>query len=172
MYKKNKRAQQPILLSDVKDLPDRSLKYLQGSWAEVFRREVFLRIPEDRFAILYDPDPSRPNVAVNVLVGLEVLKEWHGWSDEEMYEHFLFDLQVRYAVGCDNFGEGDFDVRTLYYFRQRLSAHAFKTGENLMKVVFEHITDEQIKKLGINTKVQRMDSSQILSNIADLSRLE
>jgi hypothetical protein len=172
MYKKNKRSEQPLLISDVNDLPERSLKYLKNSWAETFRREVFLRIPEDRFAILYDPDPSRPNVAVNVVVGLEVLKECYGWSDEEMYEHFLFDIQVRYAVGCDNLGEGDFDVRTLYYFRRRLSAHAFQTGENLMQVVFEHITDEQIKKLGIHTEVQRMDSTQILSNIADLSRLE
>lgn len=172
MYKKNKRSQQPLLISDVNDLPERSLKYLKNSWAETFRREVFLRIPEDRFAVLYDPDPSRPNVPVNILVGLNVLKEWHGWSDEEMYEHFLFDLQVRYALGCDTFGDGDFDLRTMYYFRKRLSEHALKTGENLIQVAFEHITDEQLQKLNINTKIQRMDSTQILSNIADLSRLE
>jgi Transposase domain (DUF772)/Transposase DDE domain len=173
MYKKNRRAQQPLLLSDVNDLPLRTLKYLKGSWAETFRREVFLRIPEDRFAVLYDADPSRPNVPVNVLVGLEVLKAWHGWSDEELYEHFLFDLQVRYAVGCDNFGEGDFDLRTLYYFRKRVSAYALQAGgENLFQVVFEHITDTQLKKLSLNTRIQRMDSTQILSNIADQSRLE
>lgn len=172
MYKKNKRSQQPLLLSDVNDLPVRTLKFLKNSWAETFRREVFFRIPEDRFAKLYDPYPSRPNVPVNVLMGLEILKEWHGWSDEEMYAHFLFDLQVRYALGCDNFGEGDFDLRTMYYFRRRLSEHALKTGENLVKGMFEHITDEQVRKLGINTKMQRMDSTQLLSNIADLSRLE
>lgn len=172
MYKKNRRAQQPLLLSDVNDLPQRTLKYLKGSWAETFRREIFLRIPEDRFAVLYDADPSRPNVAVNVLVGLEILKDWHGWSDEEMYEHFLFDLQVRYALGCDNFGEGDFDLRTLYYFRKRISTYAMKGGGNLFQVVFKNITDQQIKKLNLNTRMQRMDSTQILSNIADLSRLE
>lgn len=172
MYKKNKRSQQPLLLSDVNHLPARTLQYLKDSWAETFRREVFLRIPEDRFAILYAPDPSRPNVPVNVLIGLEVLKEGFGWSDEEMYGHFLLDLQVRYALGSDNFGEGDFDLRTVYYFRHRLSEHALNTGENLLKMVFEHITDEQIKKINLNTKVQRMDSTQILSNIADLSRLE
>lgn len=172
MYKKNKRTLQPLLMSDVNDLPERTLKYLKSSWSETFRREVFLRIPEDRFQVLYDPDPSRPNVPVNVLVGLEVLKEWRGWSDEEMYEHFLFDLQVRYALGCDNLGEGDFDLRTLYYFRKRLSEHALKNGENLFKVVFEQVTDQQIQKLHLNTTVQRMDSAQILSHIADLSRLE
>ena len=45
-------------------------------------------------------------------------------------------------------------------------------GENLFQVVFEHITDTQLKKLSLNTRLQRMDSTQILSNIADLSRLE
>jgi hypothetical protein len=84
MYKKNKRTQQPLLISDVNDLPERSLKYLKCSWAETFRREVFLRIPEDRFKILYDPHPSRPNIAVNVLVGLDIIKEHRGWSDEEL----------------------------------------------------------------------------------------
>jgi hypothetical protein len=172
MYKKNKRSQQPLLLSDINQLPQRSLNYLRQSWAETFRREVFLRIPEDRFAVLYDPDPSRPNVPVNVLVGLDIIKEGRGWSDEELYEHFLFDLQVRYALGCDNFGEGDFDPRTLYYFRKRVSEHALKTGENLYQVVFNQVTDEQIKKLGVKTELQRMDSTQLLSNIADLSRLE
>jgi hypothetical protein len=172
MYKKNRRTQQPLLISDVNDLPERSLKYLRTSWAETFRREVFLRIPEDRFQILYDPHPSRPNIAVNVLVGLDIIKEHRGWSDEELYEHFLFDLQVRYALGIDNFGEGDFDLRTLYYFRQRVSEHALKTGENLYKVVFTQITDQQIQKLGLKTDQQRMDSTQLLSNIADLSRLE
>lgn len=172
MYKKNPRSKQPLLLSDVQGLPARSLKYLENSWAATFRREVFLRIPEDRFAVLYDPDPSRPNTPVNILVGLNVLKEWHNWSDEEMYEHFLFDLQVRYALGCDAFGEGDFELRTMYNFRHRVSEHALKTGENLFQVVFEEITDEQIQKWNLNTKIQRMDSTQILSNIADLSRLE
>jgi len=172
MYKKNKRSQQPLLLSDVHALPERSLKYLKNSWAATFRREVFLRIPEDRFAGLYDPDPSRPNIPVNVLVGLDMIKEGFGWSDEELYEHFLFDLQVRYALGCDNFGEGDFDLRTLYYFRKRVSAHALKSGENLFQVVFNQVTDEQIRKLGVKTELQRMDSTQLLSNIADLSRLE
>jgi hypothetical protein len=172
MYKKNPRTQQPLLISDINHLPERTLKFLRNSWADTFRREVFQRIPEERFRALYDQGPSRPNIPVNVLVGLEIIKQGKGWSDEELYEHFLLDLQVRYAVGCDNLGEGDFELRTLYYFRNRLSKHALETGENLFKVVFDEVTGEQIKKLGIKTDMQRMDSTQLLSNIADLSRLE
>lgn len=172
MYRKNRRAQQPLLLSDVNDLPERSKKRLKQSWAEVFRQEVFLRIDEDLFAVLYDDCPSRPNIPVNILMGLEILKGWRNWSDEELYDHYLFDLQVRYALGCDNFGEEDFDLRTLYNFRHRISEHALQKGEHLVEKVFEKITDQQLRKLEVKTGMQRMDSTMITSQIADLSRLE
>lgn len=172
MFRKNPHPQQPLLLSDVNDLPARSLKRLQGSWAATFREEVFGRIDETRFAPLYSAQWSRPNTPVNILVGLEVLKGGRNWTDEELYEHFLFDLQVRYAVGCDTFGEDDFDLRTLYYFRQRLTEYAQRSGENLLVGLFEQITDAQMAQMGLKTDKQRLDSTQLLSNIADLSRLE
>ncbi|HEX2980763.1 MAG TPA: transposase [Anaerolineaceae bacterium] len=172
MYRKNQRSQQPLLISHVNELPERTRKVLTNSWAETFRQEVFARIREDRFAVLYANCPSRPNVPVNMLVGLEIIKGLHGWSDEELYEHFVLDMQVRYAVGCDNFGEGDFELRTVYNFRRALSAYALQSGVNLMQVTFTDITDAQIQKLGIKTDIQRMDSSDIAANIADLSRLE
>ncbi|HVN54551.1 MAG TPA: transposase [Anaerolineaceae bacterium] len=172
MYRKNPRSPQPVPLSDVHQLPKRSLQRLQGSWAATFREEVFLRIDEDQFAPLYSDKPSRPNVPVNLLVGLDILKEGHHWTDEELYEHFLFNLQVRYALGCDQFGGDEFDLRTLYYFRQRLIAYTLRTGHNLLVGLFEQITDEQMAQLGLKTDKQRFDSTMLLSNIADLSRLE
>jgi len=172
MYRKNKRSEQPLLVSHINELPHRTLGILKNSWAHTFRFEVFLRIREERFAVLYASCPSRPNVPVNMLVGLEILKSMFGWSDEELYEHFLLDVQVRYALCCDNFGEGDFDLRTLYYFRHALTEYGLRTGNNLLQVTFADITDTQIKKLGIKTDIQRMDSTHIASNIADLSRLE
>ncbi|RME39100.1 MAG: hypothetical protein D6793_01630, partial [Thermoflexia bacterium] len=33
----------------------------------------------------------RPNVPVNVLVGLEFLKAANGWTDEEMYNEFCYN---------------------------------------------------------------------------------
>jgi hypothetical protein len=172
MFRKNKRSKQPLLISTVNELPARSLQILKGSWSATFREEVFLRIREERFGVLYAQCPSRPNVPVNVLVGLEILKGWFGWSDEELYGHFLFDLQVRYALCCDNFGEGDFDLRTLYYFRHALSEYALKEKVNLIALAFADITDQQIQKFEVKTGMQRMDSTDLASNIADLSRLE
>ena len=171
MYKKNKAHQQPALISAVRDLPDKQRERLAQSWAGTFYREFFCRIDEDIFSVLYSDQPSRPNMPVNVLVGLEAIKAGFGWSDEEVYDAFVYNLQVRYALGYDRLGEGAFELRTLYYFRQRLSDYNLKHGVNLLEKAFAQITDQQIVELKIRTGVQRMDSTQIASNILDASRL-
>ena len=171
MFKSNKKHLQPNLFSTINQLPEKQRKRLETSWADTFYREVFCRIDEEKFSVMYSDEPSRPNTPINVLVGLEILKSGRGWSDEELLEHFYFDIQVRYALGIDQLGDGDFAIRSLYYFRERLSKYYLKTGINLLEGVFEDITDAQIAKLEIDTKIQRMDSTQIASNIVNASRL-
>jgi len=172
MFKKNTKHLQPALISAASELPEKQLKLLKGSWANIFYQEFFIRIDEEIFAILYSDEPSRPNVPVNVMVGLEVLKAGLGWSDAELYENYCFNLQVRYALGYDRLGDGDFAIRTLYYFRERLSKYYLKTGINLLEQAFEQITDAQIVDLQVRTGMQRMDSTQIASNIVETSRLQ
>jgi hypothetical protein len=171
MFRKNTAHTQPALLSAIQDLPARQRERLEQSWAGTFYREFFCRVNEAAFAVLYSEEPSRPNVPVNVLVGLEALKSGFGWSDEELYDAFLYNLQVRYALGYDRLGDGEFQLRTLYYFRQRLSQYNLAHGVNVLAQAFEHITDQQIVALKVRTGLQRMDSVQIASNILDASRL-
>lgn len=171
MYKPNKKHLQPLLISHVNDLPEKHRERLEESWAGTFYREFFCRLKEDPFAVLYAEVPSRPNTAVNVLLGLEVLKAGFGWSDEELYDHFIFDVQVRYALGQRDLKEGNFELRTLYNFRRRLSRYNQEHGTNLLAQAFAGITDQQITAFKVQTNTQRMDSTQIASNILDASRL-
>lgn len=69
---------------------------------------------------------------MNVLVSLEFLKAGNGWTDEELYEQYCFNMQVRYAVGYRQLGEGHFDLRTLYNFQERLSRYMQERGINLL----------------------------------------
>jgi hypothetical protein len=172
MYKDNKHHLQPVLICSVNELPEEQREYLDTSWAGVFYREFFCRLDEDPFAVLYADIPSRPNFPVNVLVGLEYLKAGFGWSDKEMYEAFLYNMQVRYALGYDEFGKGYFDLRTLYYFRERLSRYMQEQGINLLDRAFEQVTDQQIVAFQIKTKLQRMDSTQVASNIRRIGRVQ
>ena len=171
MFRKNTKHQQPALISAASELPEKQRKRLENSWAGTFYKELFSRIDEASFAVLYSEKDSRPNVPVNVLVGLEALKAGFGWSDQELYENYCFSLQVRYALGYDRLGDGDFEIRSLYYFRERLSKYNAKEGINLLEKAFEQITDAQIVDLKVRTGMQRMDSTQIASNIVSASRL-
>jgi len=172
MFKKNTKHQQPALISAVSELPEKQRKRLETSWAGTFYQEFFSRMNEETFSVLYSDLPSRPNVPINVLVGLEALKAGNGWSDAELYDNYCYDLQVRYALGYDRLGDGDFEIRSLYYFRERLSKHNLDNNENLLEKAFEQITDAQIVNLKVRTGMQRMDSTQIASNIVSASRLQ
>jgi hypothetical protein len=172
MFKKNRRHLQIPLTSHVDELPEVLRKRLQNSWAETFYREFFCRLDEGPFAVLYADRPSRPNVPVNVLVGMEFLKAAHGWTDEDAYDRFCYDVQVRYALGYRHLGEGYFDLRTLYYFRERLARHVQETGENLLEQAFEQVTDEQLCAFSLKTGKQRMDSTQLASNIRQMGRVQ
>ncbi|MHB0988058.1 MAG: transposase [Bellilinea sp.] len=172
MFKKNTKHQQPALISAARELPEKQLKRLENSWAGTFYREFFCRLREESFSVLYSDLPSRPNVPVNVLVGLEALKAGNGWSDAEVYENYGYNLQVRYALGLDRLGDGDFEIRTLYYFRERLSHSNLEKGVNLLDKAFEQITDVQMMNLKVRSGMQRMDSTQIASNIVSASRLQ
>src|SRR4030042_3983486 len=161
MFKQNRRHLQIPLTSHVDELPEKLRNRLEKSWAGIFYREFFCRLNEKTFEVLYANYPSRPNVPVNVLVGLEYLKAGNGWTDEEMYDDFGYDVQVRYALGYRQLGEGDYDLRTQYYFRERLSRYMQETGVNLMDKAFEQVTDAQTAAFKLRTGKQRMDSTQV-----------
>jgi hypothetical protein len=172
MFRKNDTHLQPPLFSEVQSLSDKVRQRLKESWADVFYQECFSRINEERFAILYTDKASRPNVPVNILVGLECLKAGFGWSDEEMYDQFLYNIQVRYALGLHELNSSHFELRTVYNFRRRLVQYRQETEIDLVGNIFAEMTGEQIAAFKVRTGMQRMDSSQISSDMADLSRLQ
>ncbi len=172
MFKENLHHLQQALFSTITSLPSKQQERLKTSWADVFYQELFCRIEERDFEILYSDKPSRPNVPVNVLAGLEILKDGFGWTDEEMYDHFTYNVKVRYALGYHDLEEGHFEIRTVYNFRNRLSNHMQQTGENLFEVCFEQITDQQLAAFKLKSGIQRVDSKQIASNIRQTTRLQ
>jgi hypothetical protein len=173
MFRKNDQHLQWPLFSSIDSLPKKQQARLEASWAGTFYHEFFCRINEEPFAVVYsDDEASRPNIPVNLLIGFETLKAGFGWSDEEAFDHFCFDVQVRYAVGHRDLSEGHFDLRTVYNFRYRAVKHMQETGENLFDQAFEAVTDEQVAAFNLKTDKLRMDSTLIASNIRQTTRLQ
>lgn len=172
MFRLNTRHLQMPIISSITELPESYRERLGASWAGTFYREFFVRLDEAPFAVLYSDKASRPNIPVNRLVSLEFLKAGHGWSDAEMYDALLFNVQVRYALGLWDLGRDDFELRTVYNFRHRLAQHMQQSGENLLDQAFEHVTDVQLAVFDLKTDKQRMDSTFVASNIREMSRLQ
>ncbi len=172
MFRKNEQHRQQSFFSSEHLLPDKLRNRLLSSWAETFYQEVFSRLEESIYAPLYSEEASRPNTPANVLVGLEILKSGFGWSDEELHEQVCFNLQVRHALGLHDLRGEIFTLRTLYNFRRRVREYGEESGVNLMQKVFEQVTDAQLEAVALATGWQRMDSTQVLSNLAQLTRLE
>ena len=63
-------------------------------------------------------------------------------------------------------------LRTVYNFRRAIANHAATTGENLFEQVFEQVTGEQQQVYEVGSTKLRMDSTQIASNIRNMSRLQ
>jgi len=162
---------QNSLFDTVTSLSTARQERLATSWAGEFYHEVFCRLDETLFAPLYADIPSRPNIPVNRLVGIEILKSGYGWSDEELFDHLNFDLQVRYALGVRELESEICTLRTIYNFRRRVSQYMQTTGKDPFAAVFAQITDAQLAALHLDTRQQRMDSTQVGSNIRQYSRL-
>lgn len=171
MFRRHTAHLQSNFLATVEQLSETRQQRLSDSWAGTFYREVFCRIDETLFADLYKDTPSRPNTPINQLVSLEILKSGYNWSDEELFDHLNFDLQVRYALGVRDLEAEICTPRTVYNFRRRVSHHMRTTGKNLFEAAFAQVTDEQCQALALDTQRQRMDSTQVGSQIRAYSRL-
>jgi hypothetical protein len=172
MFKKNTQHLQLPLTSHIDELPEKYQERLKNSWAGYFYSEFFCNLDETPFSVLYADIPSRPNVPVNVLIALAILKSENDWTDEEMMDHFHYDIQLRYALGYRRLGEGDFGMRTIYYFRERLSRYYQETGINIFIKAFEQVSDVQIEKYTVKTNLMRKDSTQVMSNIQKIGRVQ
>ena len=86
------------------------------------------------------------------------------------FDALRFNLQLRYSVGLWDLGVDDFELRTVYNFRRRLTQLMQETGENLLDQAFEHVTDAQLAAFGLRTDKQRMDSTFVASHIREMSR--
>lgn len=143
------------------------------SWHNQFFELVTSKIDEEIFSVLYKKgNMGAPTASIRVLVGMSVLKEGFGCSDENLFEKVEFDLLVRKALGLMNLDDAPPSLDTYYLFNRRLCDYYETTGIDLMEKCFEQVTGGQVRKFDISGKSVRMDSKLIGSNIARYSRYE
>jgi len=108
-------------------------------------------IDEGIFSELYSHKKSRPNVAVNRMVGALILKHSSNWTYEELFKNLTFNILTRHAIGINTIEEDAFSEASLFNFLNKMSEHLLNEGEDLMKKVFEKLTANQIEIFEIKT---------------------
>jgi hypothetical protein len=112
----------------------------------IFYDKVFKHINEQDFKDLYDPIYGRVNFPTNILVALEIVKEMHSLTDEQLYESYHFNYLYQKAVGVGNINQFSFSIRTLYNFRKNYCEHEKRTGINLFDQVFKDGRDKMCEE--------------------------
>lgn len=144
----------------------------KDSWHNLFRTHVVMRVDESIFNVLYSSGTGAPNASIRVLVGMMILKEGQGWSDEQFFENCSYNLPVRSASGLMSLEDAEPVASTYYLFRRKLADYAREHGEDLFEKCQVQITKSQILEFKASGNKVRMDSKLIGSNIAWYSRYE
>lgn len=172
MFRENNNHKQVNMFDSTIGMDKRIVEKLKNSWAPVFFDEVFCKIDEKPFAVLYS-FYGRPNFPINILLSLEYIKHMFNYSDDELIEQYNFNYLVNYAIGNHTLGYLNMAERTLYEFRERIYKYSAKEGQNadLLFEQFIKLTKNFAIKAGIKMDEQRMDSTMIMSNIKKAGRL-
>lgn len=175
MFKPSQAGTSPDLFSSYSQhLGKRKLNQLEDStaWHNCFYQEITSRINERLFASMYDKGNGRPNASVRRLVAMLILKEGNDWTDEQLFESCNFNILIIRALGLSNLSDSIPCAATYYNFKLALLNHKITTGDDLLDLCFQDLTQDQIIRYEVSGKAVRMDSKLVHSNIAKSTRLQ
>lgn len=152
-------------------LGENSRARLRESWAETFRSKMMplLLDSEAEFADAYHATTGRPNWSVARLLGIQVLQEFRGLSDQEALDELSFDVRWQYALDLP-MEDAYLSRRSLVEFRSRLVELDPEMAK--LRQVFLAVTAAAMADLKVSFAEQRLDSTHLVSNIRTRGRVD
>lgn len=169
MFKHNSKHKQKEIFDWDINVSNQS-KLSKSIWNTI-RTEVFEKVDESKFGVLYPSHTGRPNSPINEIITLLIIKELFDWSYRELESHMPMHIGVMYASGV-NYGQSSVSLRTLTYFVQSLREYHDESGIDLFNQEFNRLVGNQIEEYKVNTKIARVDSTQIATNVCAYNRLQ
>jgi hypothetical protein len=145
-------------------LPPGKRERLERSWAEDFRTKVLPLIDEEPLRDAFCEDNGRPNRSIRLLIGLHLLKEMFDLTDGETLDNLEFNLLWHHALGI-SVEEAHLPQKTLHNFRVKLQK------SERAKDIFDRLVLAMVQQDKLRITQQRLDSTHVRSNIANLTRL-
>jgi hypothetical protein len=138
-------------------------QWLEENWPGVFRHAILELMPVGTLREHFDPDLGRPTRELYSMAGLLLLRECMNWTKEQAVNAYRFHTEVHYALNLEPQGH-DLSVRTLERYQ------GYCEQDELGLQVMHDVTCRLVQVLGTRIEQQRLDSTHVFSDMAQLGR--
>jgi hypothetical protein len=148
-------------------LGDKRRKMLDQSWAGIFQQHILTELPVEKIAHFFHERMGRPSKELTTVIGTLLLQQYHDLTDEQAVEQLAFNIQWHYALNIPEESEQLKYIcpKTLWSMRQRM------IESDIDLAVFEKICSKLADVFEVDTRLQRIDSVHVHSNMRRLGRI-
>jgi hypothetical protein len=147
----------------VTDLDESARRRLEESWHGLFRRSLLKLMPAQLLGSRFDPAIGRPTKELHAMAALVFIMEFKDWTVQDAVDAYTYDNSIHFALNLPN-RNNYLSTRTLESYR------ALLREDDCAADVFMGVTRALVDALNINIKVQRLDSTHLLSDMATFGR--
>lgn len=160
--------QQDPLLDPFDFLGPKRKDLLKTGWAELFRKDLFRKIPVDEIKCRFHDYLGRPTKELRTVLSTLVLQQMFDLTDKETVHQLAFNIEWHYALN-QHLEDDD----TKYLCERTLRTYRLLMVDlEIDTVLFRLLTDTLLDQLNISTRKQRLDSTHLRSDMRRLSRIE
>jgi len=172
--KRARNVGQKRLIDPWEALDPHVLRLLRRGWPAVFRRDLLPRLPVALLDGMYsDRRFGRPGKDLYTLLGAVILQQVLDLTDAQTVRQLACSIEWQYALNIPDgavSGAAYICERTLWEARHHL-VNAMLDGRDAGGIIFETLTDELVRALGVDTSRQRLDGTHVQSDMAKLNRV-
>ena len=150
-----------------RQLSANALVALQRGWQGVFHRSI-LRLmgePAERLGEDLDAELGRPSKELYAMSGLLLIAEFKNWTIDQAAEAWSYHADLQYALHLPRDGQY-LCARTLDNYRR------LQREKVVVEEIFARVTQTLVEELELDVRRQRLDSTHVLSNMAQFGRLQ
>lgn len=148
-------------------LSPKQRELLDQQWPGYFREHILDLLPVNKLALAFPSDQGRPTKDLYTVLGALVLQQFHDLTDSQVVEQLLFNIQWHYAL--DLYKQSD---QAKYICEKTLwSMRLYSMTLGIDGDVFDAIVVKLAELFKVDTRLQRIDSLHIKSNMARLGRI-
>jgi hypothetical protein len=142
-----------------------ALRLLDSGVEGIFRRSILKLMPVGSIEERFHPSEGRPSKELFAMCGLLLLAEFYDWTVDRTAHEWTFSNAVQYALNLPG-SQQYLSPRSVDEYRKLLRE------SDSAQETFERVTSHIVGELELNIKKQRLDSTHVFSNMAQLGRLE